>query len=983
MRLRGRLGRRALAASGLACASALIALCLPASSPASTRNGTQATAFPAKPHALPLRVPNAQAYAAAKAAAERRYRALLAHHQQPQAPTTTQRSSPNPLASPTPVPLTAVFGGLNEVGIAGGGTYTQFTPPDSTGAIGPNYYIEMVNAQIVVYSRTSLSLVETEGEEAFTERANACGDGQIRWDQQAKRWEYALLECTASHTEEGVAFGWSKTEDPTTLNSGWCKYHKETGTILEDYPKLGGDDDFLLIGVNGFKETSKGEAFVGSGVFAIPKPAPGEATCPSPAVLVPTIHELKMPSGTFTPVPANIFGNSTTGYVVASEYPNPEEGKGLKLFAITKSLLGEPILNPSTTIVVRSYFFPPNVPQPGTADELDSSDTRLTQAVAAIDPSLSAMAVWTQHTVAAAGGGPAIVRWYELNTVASSLAQEGSVEASAGNFAFNGAISPTTEGGAVIDYNVGGSEMLVQLRAQSRLSSTPAGKMAAGLQLAESHAIDKDSSCPSVTHEPEMPCRWGDYAGASPDPSNSAVVWGSGQFNGQSLWRTENFALATTDAPPTASFNWSPSSPTAASPVSFDGSSSDDPDGEVTAYEWSFGDGSTGTSKTTSHTYMKAGTYPVTLTVTDNAGLKTTSEPQYVVVADAPPTASFAVTTSTLTAASPVAFDGSTSHDPDGSIASYEWSFGDGSALAGGVSLSHTYAHAGKYVVRLTVTDDGGLSASIEHEVTVADAAPTASFSISNTATSTTVPAAKGAPSSSFAVATPSPTAGLPVGFDGSGSRDPDGVVTGYSWSFGDGTAGSGATPSHVYTKAGSYTVRLTVTDNGGLSASTEQTIAVGPEPNVFAVVAVKPNKKNGSVAVSVRVPGPGVLKAVDAASVRRAKATSKATLLTRLTRILGFADPSAEAAKKARPKHKPKRKPALVKPVRLTVAGAGTVTIQMVLTSAGKAELIRHRNKLTVKLLLMFAPTYGSPASKPQVIRPAIVKPKGKKKRK
>ena len=61
---------------------------------------------------------------------------------------------------------------------------------------------------------------------------------------------------------------------------------------------------------------------------------------------------------------------------------------------------------------------------------------------------------------------------------------------------------------------------------------------------------------------------------------------------------------------------------------------------------------------------------------------------------------------------------------------------------------------------------------------------------------------------------------GRTVYFDGSGSRDPDGSIVSYSWSFGDGTSASGRRVSHVYTSAGTYTAKLTVMDNRGDSDS-------------------------------------------------------------------------------------------------------------------------------------------------------------------
>jgi len=59
------------------------------------------------------------------------------------------------------------------------------------------------------------------------------------------------------------------------------------------------------------------------------------------------------------------------------------------------------------------------------------------------------------------------------------------------------------------------------------------------------------------------------------------------------------------------------------------------------------------------------------------------------------------------------------------------------------------------------------------------------------------------------------------IRFDGSGSRDPDGVIRAWTWDFGDGNAGSGVNASHQYTQSGVYTVRLTVMDNRDGQAST------------------------------------------------------------------------------------------------------------------------------------------------------------------
>jgi PKD repeat protein len=82
--------------------------------------------------------------------------------------------------------------------------------------------------------------------------------------------------------------------------------------------------------------------------------------------------------------------------------------------------------------------------------------------------------------------------------------------------------------------------------------------------------------------------------------------------------------------------------------------------------------------------------------------------------ANQPPTASFSATNTNLTSA----VDATASSDPDGSIASYAWTFGDG-GTGTGVTASHTYAAAGTYSIKLTVTDNKGVTASTTKSVTV------------------------------------------------------------------------------------------------------------------------------------------------------------------------------------------------------------------------------------------------------------------------
>ncbi|WP_024285418.1 PKD domain-containing protein [Cellulomonas sp. KRMCY2] len=180
-----------------------------------------------------------------------------------------------------------------------------------------------------------------------------------------------------------------------------------------------------------------------------------------------------------------------------------------------------------------------------------------------------------------------------------------------------------------------------------------------------------------------------------------------------------HYALATTGtAPnlvPTASFT----AATTYLDASVDGSASSDPDGTIASYAWDFGDGATGTGQTATHTYATAGTYTVSLTVTDDDGATGTTTGQVVTV-DPPvnqvPVAAFTSSVASLA----VSVDGSASSDPDGTIASYAWDFGDG-ATGTGQTATHTYATAGTYTVSLTVTDDDGATGTTTGQVVTVD----------------------------------------------------------------------------------------------------------------------------------------------------------------------------------------------------------------------------------------------------------------------
>jgi len=188
------------------------------------------------------------------------------------------------------------------------------------------------------------------------------------------------------------------------------------------------------------------------------------------------------------------------------------------------------------------------------------------------------------------------------------------------------------------------------------------------------------------------------------------IVWWDEAVNHGDVFytRVESGGGGTSYLAPVAAFTPDPAAGPPPLTVRFDASASSDEDGSITAYNWDFGDGTTGVGIRSTHKYLQRGEYRVVLQVTDNDGL-TGSAATVVAVSD-PPVARFVMTPEVGVAPLEVHFDASASYDPDGKILSYSWDFGDNSS-ARGLTQDHVYEEAGNYTVTLEVVDNYGINA--------------------------------------------------------------------------------------------------------------------------------------------------------------------------------------------------------------------------------------------------------------------------------
>ena len=264
---------------------------------------------------------------------------------------------------------------------------------------------------------------------------------------------------------------------------------------------------------------------------------------------------------------------------------------------------------------------------------------------------------------------------------------------------------------------------------------------------------------------------------------------------------------APANRPPTAAINLPESGQefTAGQSISFQGTGFDPEDGTLTGSSlvWSSDlDGQIGTGIVFSRSDLSLGSHGIRLIATDSEGAADTALVS-IGVGEPPnqdPTASFSFSCSNLTC---TFTDGST--DPDGTIASWAWEFGDGSE-SGEQNPVHTYEAGGSYDITLTVTDDDGATDDATLQVTVnpQNQGPRASFT--------------------FACDL------LGCSFTDT-SSDEDGVIESWSWTFGDGGSSGLQNPQHAYASGGQYTVTLVVTDDDGATGQAVQQVTANAKP--------------------------------------------------------------------------------------------------------------------------------------------------------
>ncbi|WP_011308637.1 PKD domain-containing protein [Methanosarcina barkeri] len=222
--------------------------------------------------------------------------------------------------------------------------------------------------------------------------------------------------------------------------------------------------------------------------------------------------------------------------------------------------------------------------------------------------------------------------------------------------------------------------------------------------------------------------------------------------------------------------------------------------GTPTSWIWDFGDGNNATEQNPVHTYTSAGNYTVNLTVSNAEGSDSEVKTEYIIVSEPLPGAPVANFTANRTSGK-ASLDVQFTDASIGNISSYSWDFNnDGTVDSTEQNPVYTYAVAGIYTVNLTVFNEDGSDSEVK----------TGYIKVSSQSSAKPVAAFSASPTSGK---TP-----LKVKFTDTSTGSP----TSWFWNFGDGSKSFHQNPIHKYSKAGTYTVNLTVKNAKGKNTVTK-----------------------------------------------------------------------------------------------------------------------------------------------------------------
>ena len=443
-----------------------------------------------------------------------------------------QATLPAPL-----IPATATnFDGVGNGFSGPQGTFTvNSAPPDTNGDVGPNHYVQIVNTDLAVFSKTGTVLfgpvpINTlwSGFGGLCQSDND-GDPTVKYDRIADRWiisQFAVTGANGSSTPFLQCVAVSQTGDPT---GAYFRYSFPY-TFFPDYPKLGVWPDAYYETFNAFN--AAGTSFLGGIACAYDrtKMLAGQAATQQ-CFNVGTTYGGLLPSdldGSRLP-PAG-----SPNYVVALGATNTQLATWK--FHVDWTTPASSTLAGPTALATSAYTLPCGgtggtcVPQSGTTQQLDTLGDRLMYRLAYRNFG-DHEALVVNHSVTA--GTSIGVRWYELRAqprAPSRCSSRGPTRPDA-SYRWMGSIAQDQAGNMGLGFSTSSSTLHPAIAYTGRLAGDAAGVMTQGEATIVAGA---GSQTGNLT-------RWGDYSAMTVDPIDDCTFWFTNEYipaNGSFNWKT-------------------------------------------------------------------------------------------------------------------------------------------------------------------------------------------------------------------------------------------------------------------------------------------------------------------------------------------------------------------------------------------------------------------------------------------------------------
>jgi hypothetical protein len=442
---------------------------------------------------------------------------------------TTGRAGPR--AGDMPTEFTTPL--LSFQGINGG------NPPDPTGDVGPNHYVQMVNSNFAIYDKAGNTVVgSTAINSLWAGAGGQCearndGDPIVVYDQLANRW--LLSQFIAGGGSTGMCIAISRTPNPVT--GGYNLYEFPT-SVLPDYPKFGVWPDAYYM--SSYEVTQLGafafdraNMLAGNAAvfvkFTLPSLGGGTRTRILPADWDGTRAP---PAGAANPFMRSVDGQVNGGadrlevYQFGVNFAAP----ATSTFNLVSTLTPAPFDTDFSNCTPGRLC----IPQPGTTQEIDALPNRLMWRLQYRNFGTH-QAMVVNQTVDFDLTDRAGIRWYELRNTGAGWTIFGQATYSPdANGRFMGSAAMDSAGNLAIGYSLSSASVFPSLRYAGRLATDPLGTLPRG-----------EGTLVAGSGAQTGSFRWGDYSHMSVDPGDDCTFWYVGEFaNSTGSFRTQIGAFA-------------------------------------------------------------------------------------------------------------------------------------------------------------------------------------------------------------------------------------------------------------------------------------------------------------------------------------------------------------------------------------------------------------------------------------------------------